>query len=387
MIRRIRLPFLHTKARLIKTEIQSGPRKEGTQALANSVQASAPPHVISAGSTPQAGYEYIELKQLVKQQGLLEKQPVYYTFKILLLLGLFLLGVAFLVLVRPLWLQLLNAVYMAVVTTQFGLLGHDAGHRQIFRKTWKNDLLGLIIGDLFIGMSNGWWIGKHNQHHSHPNQSDLDPDIDIPLLSFTGEDISQKGRITRFIIKHQAIFFFPLLLFVALDLQRSGVLFLLKTREKYHMLEVFLLLVHFTAYLGVLFFFLGIWQAVLFILVHQTLSGLYLGSIFAPNHKGMPLIDKESDMSFLYRQVVTARNVKAHPVTDFMYGGLNYQIEHHLFPSLPRNRLKAAQRLIKAFCLEHGIPYYETSVLRSYQEILQYLHRISVSLPEVHTQG
>src|SRR5439155_1528275 len=144
---------------------------------------------------------------------------------------------------------------------------------------------------------------------------------------------------------------------------------LLLKREKYHVLEMALILAHLGAYIGVLFFFLGIWQAILFILVHQSLSGIYLGSIFAPNHKGMPMLDKESDMSFLYRQVVTARNVKAHPITDFWYGGLNYQIEHHLFPSMTRTNLRKAQRLIKAFCGEHAIPYYETSILQSYQEI------------------
>src|SRR5437588_4741685 len=158
---------------------------------------------------------------------------------------------------------------------------------------------------------------KHNRHHSHPNQADLNPDIDLPLISVTGEDLFKKGKVGQFIIKHQAILFFPLLSLVGLGLQRSSVCFLLLKREKYHVLEMALILLHFGAYIGVLFLSLGIWQAILFMLVHQSLSGIYLGSIFAPNHKGMPVLDKESNMSFLYRQVVTARNVQAHPITDF----------------------------------------------------------------------
>lgn len=150
------------------------------------------PRTNAMHSAPQAAREYAELKNLMKQNGLLEKQPVYYTLKMILLLGLLALSVAFLLLVHLFWLQLLNAVFMAFITTQLGLLGHEAGHRQIFQKTWKNDLIGLIAGNLLIGMSNGWWMDKHNKHHSHPNQSDLDPDINIPLLSFTGEDISKK---------------------------------------------------------------------------------------------------------------------------------------------------------------------------------------------------
>ena len=257
---------------------------------------------------------------------------------------------------------------------------HDAGHRQVFRKTWKNDLVGLLAGNLLIGMSNGWWMDKHNRHHSHPNQQGLDPDLSVPILSMDGEDLFKKGKLQQLIIKHQALFFFPVLSLIALSLQASSLRFLIFKKEHYHTIEVALMVLHFGAYLGVLFLFLGVWQAVVFLLVHQLLSGLYLGSIFAPNHKGMPVLDKESDLGFLYRQVVTARNVKAHPVTDFWYGGLNYQIEHHLFPSMPRNRLREAQRLIKTFCQEHAIPYYETSMLGSYREILQHLHQVSAPL-------
>jgi len=335
----------------------------------------------------QAARDYAELKHLIKQNGLLEKQPLYYTFKISLLMGLLALGISFLFLVHPLWLQLLDAVYLAFVTTQLGLLGHDAGHRQIFRSTWKNDIVGLISGDLLLGMSHSWWMYKHNQHHSHPNQVDLDPDIDLPLISVTGEDLGKKGKILQFIIKHQAIFFFPLLMLVALGLQQSSLRFLFLNKAKYRSIEVGLLLAHFGAYIGVLVFTMGIWQAILFMLVHQGLSGLYLGSIFAPNHKGMPMLEEDSEIGFLYRQVVTARNVKAHPLIDFWYGGLNYQIEHHLFPSMPRNRLREAQRLIKAFCNGHAIPYYETGMLRSYQEILQYLHQIGSPLRNAGMQG
>ncbi|HLZ62130.1 MAG TPA: fatty acid desaturase, partial [Ktedonosporobacter sp.] len=148
-------------------------------------QASTLPRATVTTSAPQAAHEYAELKHLIQQHGLLEKQPLYYAFKMALLLSLFVLGIIFLILVRPLWLQLLNAVYLALVTTQLGLLGHDAGHRQIFRKTWKNDLVGLLTGNLLIGMSNGWWIEKHNRHHSHPNQQDLDPDLYVPIISMT----------------------------------------------------------------------------------------------------------------------------------------------------------------------------------------------------------
>ena len=117
-----------------------------------------------------------------------------------------------------------------------------------------------------------------------------------------------------------------------------------------------------------------------FLVVHQAVFGVYLGKTFAPNHKGMPHPDGTED--FLRRQVLTARNVKAHPFTDFWYGGLNYQIEHHLFPTIPRNKLGEAQTIVKAFCHARSIPYHETGLLQSYRELLQHLHQVSAPLRE-----
>jgi fatty acid desaturase len=321
--------------------------------------------------------EYAELKQLMKKKGLLDKQPAYYTRRIALLSGLLVLGIVFFLVINVFWLQLLNAVYLAFVFAQIGLLSHEAGHRQMFHHSWKHDVLGLIGGNLLVGMSYGWWLEKHNAHHSHPNQVDMDPDIKIPFLEFTGkEDLEEVGKFRRFLIRHQAFIFLPALMTVSLGLQSDSVKFLLRKRAKYQVIESFLMIMHFGLYFALLFSRFTFWQAALFVLIHQALTGFYLGSIFAPNHKGMPVLDKESKMDFLHRQVLTSRNIYAHPVTDFVYGGLNYQIEHHLFPTMARNKLKEAQDIVKAFCQAHDIPYHETNALQSLWEILQHLHQI-----------
>ena len=325
--------------------------------------------------------EYAALKQIVKKRGLLDKQPIYYTIRICLLAGLLVAGLVFLLTVRIGWLQLLNALYLAFVFTQIGLLSHEAGHRQMFHRSWKHDLVSLVGGNLFIGMSYAWWLDKHNNHHSHPNQLDMDPDIEIPFLEFTGkEDLQQVGKFRQFLIKHQKYIFFPALMTVSVGLQYNSVMFLLRNRPKYYVLEWALFIAHFVLYFALVFSVLGIWQALLFILIHQAFTGLYLGSIFAPNHKGMPVLDKKSKVGFLHRQVLTARNIYAGPLTDFWYGGLNYQIEHHLFPGMPRNKLKEAQKIVKIFCQEYDISYHETTFLQSYKEILQYLHEIGAPL-------
>jgi fatty acid desaturase len=113
--------------------------------------------------------------------------------------------------------------------------------------------------------------------------------------------------------------------------------------------------------------------ALAFIVVHQGLLGLYLGSVFAPNHKGMPILSRDDDSDFLRRQVLTARNVRGGRLIDMLLGGLNYQIEHHLFPSMPRPSLRHAQPLVRAFCDKHDLPYAQTSLVDSYRQALRHL--------------
>ncbi len=323
--------------------------------------------------------EYGELKRLIKQSRLLDKQPGYYAFKVLITSVMLAGGVAFLVLVDSFWLQLLNAVYLAFVFGQISFIGHDTGHQQIFRSPRNNDIMGLLV-NLVLGLSRTWWVDKHNRHHSNPNQLSLDPDTFIPVLAYSEEQALGKRGLYRLTVKYQSYIFLPLLSLEGVGVRLAGAQYLLHRRAKYAITEPLLMALHMVPYVGVPIYLLGPWQGLVFLVIHQLLFGLYLGSVFAPNHKGMPVLEEEDRMDFLKQQVMTSRNVKSHPIVDFWYGGLNYQIEHHLFPTMPRNRLREAQKIVKGFCKTHSIPYYETGILRSYQEILQYLHQVSAPL-------
>jgi fatty acid desaturase len=183
-------------------------------------------------------------------------------------------------------------------------------------------------------------------------------------------------------VKYQAYLFLPLELLAWVPFLTFSISFLLRKKAKYPLREALLIIVHYLLYFGLLFSCLNVQQAILFFVIHRALFGLYIGSVAAPNHKGMLVLDKDSPMDFLHQQVLSSRNVKAHPFTDFWYGGLNYQIEHHLFPTIPRNKLGETQRIVKAFCQEYCISYHETGFFRSYQEIFEYLHQVSAPLRE-----
>ena len=339
---------------------------------------------LAKGSAPRSRTnQYAQLKRLIKQNGLLDRQPAYFAGKISLTLGLLAVSLTLLLIFDNPWLQLLNATYLAFVFVQISLLAHDCGHRQFsFHASWKNDWATLIFGNLLLGVSREWWIDKHNEHHAHPNQIDADPDIEIPLLAFEEEQALDKRGLARFVVQYQAYLIFPLSLLQGLSMHFKSIRFLTEKKAKSTLAEALTLGAHFALYFGLLFSMLEPLQALLFVAVHRGLFGTYLVSIFAPNHKAMPLLERDSKVDFLRRQVLTSRNVVAHPITDFWYGGLNYQIEHHLFPRLPRNKLKEAQPIIRGFCRDHCIAYHETGVLRSYKEILQHLHAVGAPLRE-----
>src|SRR6516225_5888743 len=167
-----------------------------------------------------------------------------------------------------------------------------------------------------------------------------------------------------------------MLLLEAVSLHVASVQALTRQAARRRSWERALITIHAVGYLTVVFLVLSPVKAVVFMIVQQGLFGLYLGCSFAPNHKGMPVLDAADRSDFLRRQVLTSRNVRGGWLTDMALGGLNYQIEHHLFPSMPRPNLRRSQALIREFCQQRGLPYCQSSFAGSYVQALQYLNTI-----------
>jgi fatty acid desaturase len=344
----------------------------------------AGPHADTQGSpAPCRGTEYAVLSRQVKQAGLLNRRPRFYAVKLGVNLLLLAAGWTVFALVGQSWWQLLSAVYLAAMFTQTAFLGHDAGHQQISGKRRVNDLLGRLHGNLMVGLSYGWWLSKHNRHHAHPNQVDRDPDIAGNAIAFTEEHSRTRRGLSAWLARHQAWLFFPMLLLEGFHLHAASVRALFGRTTGSRMTKLFeagLLTIHIGAYLTAVFWVLSPIQAVCFIVVQQGLFGVYMGCSFAPNHKGMPIFAKNDKIDFLRRQVLTSRNIRGGRFTDFTLGGLNYQIEHHLFPSMPRPSLRRAQPLVRSFCAQRDIAYCETGLLESYAQVLRHLHTVGAPL-------
>ncbi|GLZ39901.1 acyl-CoA desaturase [Actinokineospora sp. NBRC 105648] len=332
----------------------------------------------SARVTPGRS-DFAELTGVVRRAGLLDRRHGYYAVKIAATLLAFAGGCVAFVLLGDSWWQLSTAVFFAVMFAQLAFLGHDAGHRQILRSGRANDRIGHTLAG-FVGISYGWWMGKHTRHHANPNHEDEDPDLDIPILAFTRNQTQGRGGFVRWTAKNQAALFFPLLLLEGLSLHWTSVQTVWRGEVKARRLEAALLVGHFAGYLTAVFVVLPLPLALAFIAVHQGLWGVYMGCSFAPGHKGMPTYTDANTLDFLRKQVLSSRNVRGGPWVDFALGGLNYQIEHHLFPSMPRVNLRRAQPVVREFCEQRGIEYAQCGLLRTYRHVLQHLYDVGAPL-------
>ncbi len=327
--------------------------------------------------------DYSELVREIRGQGLLHRRPLHYV----VLAGANLSGLALvvlgLVLLHDTWWALLLAPAFAIVSTQIAFFSHDAAHHQIAQGGRATAALALVHGNLLNGLSYGWWLGKHNAHHAHPNDLATDPDVGVGAFVWDADQARARTGILGWLTRHQAALFFPMLTLEAVNLRVSSVQAVVRPGVRFRKTEALLLLGHFVLYVALVVTTMTWLQGLVFLAVHQALFGLYLGSSFAPAHKGMPPLTPEQTADPLLRQVLTSRNVRGGPAVDFALGGLNLQIEHHLFPSMPRPNLRRAQPIIERHCRERGITYTEAGLIESYAIGLRHLRDVGAPLRDV----
>ncbi|MGW7001606.1 fatty acid desaturase family protein [Streptomyces sp. NPDC054933] len=340
-----------------------------------------PTSTLAASHSPTRASDFAPLLRLVKERGLLNRRIGYYIRTIAanaLALAATWAGVLEF---GGSWWVLLLAVPLAVLSGRAAFIGHDAGHQQIARGRGVNRALGLIHGDLLLGMGYGWWNEKHNRHHAHPNHVGKDPDVEVGALVWTRAQAVERQGFARFLTKHQAWLFFPMLLLEGFALKVATVQDLKRRPPRDRAVEAALLAAHLAGYVALLLTAMPVGTAVVFAVLHHALFGLHLGCSFAPNHKGMEMPEGDGERwGHLRRQVLTSRDVRGGRITDWFLGGLNYQVEHHLFPSMPRPHLRLVQPLVREHCQRLGVPYTEAGLVESYAQALRHMHAVGAPL-------
>jgi len=340
---------------------------------------------------------YSDLRQRVKDAGLLERSGWKSLPLALIAVALGAIALAVAIVAPGPW-SLIAAPLLAVFWMQLGFVGHDTGHNQVFPRTQNNQALGLFCFPLLLGMCFRPWVIKHNLHHAETNVLDADPDIDHPLLAFTEEAARARRGVARWIVRYQAYLYLALAMFTTLAFRVDAWRYALKLSEpaqnstRYageRKIELLLLIANAVVWVAIPVLLLGAARWLPIFVLGQLLLGVNMAFVFAPNHKGMPIFTEETRLTFVEQQVLTSRNVYGGPIVDFLYGGLNYQIEHHLFPTMPRQNFAACQKIVKAYCHDVGLAHAEESVIGSCKSLFTALDDIGklALLPAPTSEG
>ncbi|WP_378143933.1 fatty acid desaturase family protein [Cnuibacter sp. UC19_7] len=324
--------------------------------------------------------EYSALLRYVRDAGLLGRRRGFYLLAFTTISVALAVAVTVFLLLGDSWWQLIVAGALGIILTQYAFLAHEAAHRQIFTSGRANDFAGRTLGNLFVGISYSWWMTKHSRHHANPNVLGRDPDIARDVVSFTADDAARARGLYGWFTRRQGYLFFPILVFEGLNLHLHGLRTVFgRGKVDKRPVEIVMLLTRLGLYVTAIFLVLSPGVAAAFLGVQLAVFGVYMGASFAPNHKGMPILPHDSRVDFLRRQVLTSRNISGGPIVQAFMGGLNHQVEHHLFPNMPRPHLRRAQALVKDYCATHEIPYTETTLVGSYGIVIRYLNAVGLS--------
>lgn len=328
---------------------------------------------------PPVARAYTQLAQVIRESGLLRRARWFYALVgVALVLGFAGAATGF-VLLGDSWFQLLIAGALGVLFTQVAFLAHEAGHRQVLASGPANQRLARGL-TAFCGLSFSWWDSKHTRHHVNPNKVGADPDIDVDTISFIAADAAEARGLRRWITQRQGWLFFPLLTLEGLNLHLHSFRHLFRRGPvKARWTELCLITLRFALLLTPIFLMLPLGMAFAFLGVMLAVFGVYMGASFAPNHKGMPVIAPDTRLDFFSKQVRTSRNIRGGWWATILMGGLNYQIEHHLFPSMARPHLAKTREIVREFCATQNVPYTETSLWRSYAIVIDYLNRVGLA--------
>ena len=375
------------------------------------------PESVSHKDDKQRAFEkgYRDLRSQLVMMGMFKSNIWYYVYKQLFNMSMWALSMSLMYYSNNVGVQLFAAVFMGLFFQQCGWLAHDFLHHQVYRNRRHGDLTGVFWGNLMQGFSLQWWKNKHNGHHAVPNlhnstaqSQDGDPDIDtMPVLAWSLKqaqsyrELQADGKdsaFVKFMIRNQKWFYFPILLLARLSWLRESfkVSFGLGAASENAALEMnakglqypigekVCMILHYiwmTAFVSGFGRFSVAYSTGLFLLTTCS-CGLFLALVFGLGHNGMAVYDADSRPDFWKLQVTTTRNITGGHgfpqwFVNWFCGGLQYQVDHHLFPGLPRHNLKKTHDLVESFCKEWGVKYHEADIYDGTIEVLECLDSVA----------
>lgn len=323
--------------------------------------------------------DYRKLVYEFTKMGLFEKKGHGVSISLTLIAMLLALTVYGVVFCQGLLLHTLCGGLMGFLWIQSGWLGHDSGHYQIMLTPNTNRFVQILSGNCLAGISIGWWKRNHNAHHIACNSLDHDPDLQhLPFFAVSSKFFTsltslyydrklEFDKACRFLVSKQHWTYYPVMSFARLNLfaQSFFLLFSTKTKVPNRGLELLGLLVFWIWY-PLLVSCLPSWdERVLFVAASFVVTSIQHVQFTLNHFSSSVYVGKPKGNDWFEKQTNGTLNITCSSWMDWFHGGLQFQIEHHLFPRLPRCQLRAISPVVRDLCKKHGLPYNSASFFKA----------------------
>lgn len=276
------------------------------------------------------------------------------------------------------WLAILECLTLGGLTAAIGFnVMHDGMHGSFSRKKWVNQLAGLSLN--FLGANNFMWKTKHNiVHHTYTNVQGVDDDIEArPFLRLC--ETQKYYRIHRF--QHWYFWAAYSLLYLwwvfvtdykKYFTKRIGPTPIGKMKLKDHISFWGFKVLHAALFIILPIYMVGFKAWLIGFLPFALFSGFVLSIVFqlahTVEHTEFPeaniTTNKMEDEWAIHQLKTTANFATKNRFISWWVGGLNFQIEHHLFPRVSHVHYPAISKIIRKACMEFGVPYIEYPRMR-----------------------
>lgn len=320
--------------------------------------------------------DFRELRQKAVEMGYFKASPLFFILIIAHILAMeaatwflfYYCGVS--------WLTLLfGSIFLVIAQAQAGWAQHDYGHLSVFNSSRWNHVLHLITINFFKGASSAWWNYRHFLHHAKPNRMAIDPDVRMDKLFVLGKvqpvewgQRKKKGLFgLKFSFQHDYFFFVlpPLLLPLYFNFE---IPYYLISRHLWG--ELVLTYTFLLRYCFMFSQFLGIWGTLCYYLWIRFLESHWFVWTTQMSHIPMDIDHDQPEDNWVTLQLKATCNVNQSLFNDWFSGHLNFQIEHHLFPTMPRHNYCKVAPLVKSMCKKHGLDYQSKTLFTAFGDIV-----------------
>ncbi|GER35419.1 fatty acid desaturase [Striga asiatica] len=314
--------------------------------------------------------DYRRLAAEFSRMGLFDRKGHGVLLTLCLMAALFAAALYGILCCEGVLVHLLCGGLMGFLWIQSGWIGHDSGHYQVMPTRKLNRVAQILSGNCLAGISIAWWKWNHNAHHIACNSLDYDPDLQhMPFFAVSPKlfsSIASKfyertmkfDSFARFLVASQHWTFYPVMCFARINLFAQSFILLLSKRKVAHRTQELIGLAVFWIWYPLLVSRLPNWpERALFVVSSFSVTGIQHVQ-FCLNHFSTSVyVGPPRGNDWFEKQTSGTLNISCPSWMDWFHGGLQFQIEHHLFPRLPRCQLRRVSPFVKELCKKYGLPY------------------------------